>query len=186
MHTWSVRAVCIVLFTTFSGCMFYAHAEETFSAQLSPSNTLEHIQKENKRCIRCHQKERLLKQISAIHSVGKHASSEYENNCTACHGDKEKHPKDDHTIIPQRDSLLFSAWEQNQRCVSCHSPILLRHSDWTHDVHAAKLTCSNCHQLHRSQDPIIGIQPRFRIGLCVTCHESMKQIKHYKQLKSEE
>lgn len=144
-----------------------------FSSQISNEAEMEILIKENKRCIRCHQKKRLLKNIDAITSVGAHASTEFYNNCTACHGRKGDHPKDSDvvSVIPFDDHSDLPVFEQNRNCVSCHSPQSLRASEWTHDVHAAKLTCSNCHNLHRDSDPIIGISKKFRIGLCATCHE---------------
>jgi cytochrome c-type protein NrfB len=151
-----------------------------FDSQLSDENSLAVIEKENRRCIRCHQKKRLLTGTEAITSVGVHASAKYYDNCSACHGNKGHHPKDDAVpnVIPFDNYANVSAFEQNERCITCHSPISLRQSEWTHDVHANKLVCSTCHSLHQDVDPFRGISKTFRIGLCATCHEAIHRDKH--------
>ncbi|MEZ8035301.1 cytochrome C [Vibrio crassostreae] len=158
------------------------HNVKPFSSQITNEAEMQNLIKENKRCIRCHQKKRLLKNIDAIASVGAHASTEFYNNCTACHGRKGSHPKDSDvvSVIPFDDHIDLPIFEQNQKCIACHSPESLRVSEWTHDVHATKLTCSNCHNLHRDSDPIIGISKKFRIGLCATCHEAILREKELK------
>ncbi|CAK1716534.1 cytochrome c [Vibrio crassostreae] len=158
------------------------HNAKSFSSQITNEAEMQTLIKENKRCIRCHQKKRLLKNIDAIASVGAHASTEFYNNCTACHGRKGSHPKDSDlvSVIPFDDHIDLPIFEQNQKCIACHSPESLRVSEWTHDVHATKLTCSNCHNLHRDSDPIIGISKKFRIGLCATCHEAILREKELK------
>lgn len=159
-----------------------AHNAKPFSSQVTDDAGMQLLVKENKRCIRCHQKKRLLKNIDAITSVGAHASSEFYNNCTACHGNKGAHPQNSDvvSVIPFDDHIGMPVFKQNQQCIACHSPESLRASEWTHDVHAAKLTCSNCHNLHRDSDPIIGISNKFRIGLCATCHEAILRDKKAK------
>ncbi|MGR5387688.1 cytochrome C [Vibrio crassostreae] len=159
-----------------------SHNVKPFSSQITNEAEMQTLIKENKRCIRCHQKKRLLKNIDAIASVGAHASTEFYNNCTACHGRKGSHPKDSDvvSVIPFDDHIDLPIFEQNQKCIACHSPESLRVSEWTHDVHATKLTCSNCHNLHRDSDPIIGISKKFRIGLCATCHEAILREKELK------
>lgn len=148
---------------------------KSFSSQVTNDAEMQILVKENKRCIRCHKKKRLLKNIDAISSVGAHTSPEFYNNCTACHGRKGAHPKDSDVlnIIPFDDHIDMPILVQNEQCIACHIPQNLRRSEWTHDVHVTKLTCSNCHNLHADSDPIIGISKKFRIGLCATCHEDI-------------
>ncbi|RPE97904.1 cytochrome C [Vibrio crassostreae] len=158
------------------------HNVKPFSSQITNEAEMQTLIKENKRCIRCHQKKRLLKNIDAITSVGAHTSTEFYNNCTACHGNKGTHPKESDVVnvIPFNDHIDMPIFEQNQQCIACHSPESLRASEWTHDVHATKLTCSICHNLHRDSDPIIGISKKFRIGLCATCHQAILREKKLK------
>ncbi|MEH6453382.1 MAG: cytochrome C [Psychromonas sp.] len=150
-------------------------ANEIFASQVHSENDLIRLSKENKRCIRCHQKTRLLSETKAITTVGLHKSEEYFDNCTACHQNKNAHPKKDAkpSIIAFDDHAEMPIFTQNQQCINCHTPDALRKSEWTHDVHATKLTCSNCHNMHKERDPIVGISPQFRIGLCATCHENL-------------
>ncbi|MCJ2377850.1 cytochrome C [Vibrio sp. ZSDZ34] len=152
----------------------------SFDSQLSTENNLSVIEKENRRCIRCHQKKRLLKGIEAITSVGVHASAKFYDNCSACHSNKGHHPKDDAfpNVIPFDNHANLSAFEQNERCIACHSPASLRDSEWTHDVHVNKMVCSTCHSLHQDVDPFRGISKAFRIGLCATCHEKIQRDMH--------
>ncbi len=148
---------------------------KAFSSQANDDAQMVVLIKENKRCIRCHHKPRLIKGIEAITSVGVHASSDFYNNCTACHGPKGDHPKRSDAIISYKIQSDMSVFTQNKQCIACHSPDHLRSSEWTHDVHATKLLCSTCHSLHREFDPIIGIDKKIRIGLCRTCHEAIQR-----------
>ena len=150
-------------------------ANEVFASQVHSESDLIRLSKENKRCIRCHQKQRILSETKAITTVGLHKSQEYFDNCTACHKNKNEHPKNDAdpSIIAFDDHAAMPIFTQNQQCINCHSPEALRKSEWTHDVHAVKMTCSNCHNIHKERDPIVGISSKFRIGLCATCHENL-------------
>lgn len=152
---------------------------KAFSRQVTNDDDMRILIKENQRCIRCHQKKRLIKDIDAITTVGAHVSSEFHNNCTACHRNKGGHPKETNltTIIPFNTDSEIPIFEQNKQCIVCHSPEQLRNIEWTHDTHATNLVCSACHSLHKESDPIIGINRTFRIGLCATCHEAIQRDK---------
>ncbi|MBY6197249.1 multiheme c-type cytochrome [Vibrio hangzhouensis] len=189
MKTNQQRNMFLTLWLCLLGFSMSTYAQEavelnypaaSFDSQLSADNNMSVIEKENRRCIRCHQKKRLLKGIEAITSVGMHASTKYYDNCSACHGNKGRHPKDDAlpNVTPFNNHANVPVFEQNERCITCHSPGTLRQSEWTHDVHATKLVCSTCHSLHQDADPIIGISKAFRIGLCATCHEAIQRDKH--------
>ncbi|MGF1910022.1 cytochrome C [Vibrio kasasachensis] len=152
-----------------------------FDSQVSNEIEMAQLVKENQRCIRCHRKTRLIKNIAAITSSGKHSSTEFFNNCTACHGVKGMHPKDGmlDTVVPFDDHADIDVFSQNQTCIACHSPAVLREVEWTHDVHANKMTCATCHSMHTDSDPIIGISRKVRIGLCIMCHESLVRGKNH-------
>lgn len=156
---------------------------KAFSSQVTNDDEMKVLIKENQRCIRCHQKKRLIKGINAITSVGGHESAEFYNNCTACHRSKKSHPKENNlvTIVPFDTNSEMSIFEQNKQCIACHSPEHLRNIEWTHDPHAAKLICSACHSLHKESDPILGISTTFRIALCATCHEAIQREKKEKR-----
>lgn len=145
-------------------------ADQIFSSQISSDDEMAILVKENKRCIRCHKKQRLLKDIDPITSVGAHSSSRFNDNCTACHGNKGKHPKDDASIISFAEHSELSALSQNEQCISCHEPKDLRQAEWTHDVHFKQINCASCHSLHKEVDPIKGIEKKLKIEMCVDCH----------------
>lgn len=153
----------------------FADSKPDFAQQITSEQTMAVIAKENKRCIRCHQKKRLIKNIDAITSVGQHASRLYYDNCTACHGNKGEHSKDDHAIIGFNHTNRSTIFEQNQQCITCHQPQALRAAEWTHDLHVKEMFCSTCHSLHQPRDPIIGITKKFRIGLCAFCHDKRSE-----------
>lgn len=141
----------------------------TYSSQLASSDILI-IAKENKRCIRCHQKERLIKGVRAIKSVGAHKSEEFFNNCTACHGFKNRHPKEKSEIIVFSEHSNQSIQVQNDKCMDCHSPESISTIEWTHDVHFTDVICSSCHDLHDDVDKMKKISPTDRILICIDCH----------------
>ena len=145
-------------------------SEQIFKSQIENDDDMELLVKENKRCIRCHQKKRLIKEIEAITSVGSHASEEFFNNCTACHGFKGNHPKDDTEIINFSEHSSLTIQTQNEQCTTCHAPEDLRSAEWTHDVHFTEINCSSCHELHQDVDPIKNIEPTSRILMCIDCH----------------
>lgn len=154
-------------------------ADQIFSSQINNDDEMAILIKENKRCIRCHKKQRLLKDIKPIKSVGAHSSRKFYNNCTACHENKGAHPKDETSIISFAQHSSISAQSQNEQCTSCHSPKDLRQAEWTHDVHFKQINCASCHDLHTDVDPIKGIDKKFRIQLCVDCHTEDQALEGY-------
>ncbi|MFC1234233.1 multiheme c-type cytochrome [Vibrio sp. F74] len=144
--------------------------EQIFQTQLSTEFEMDTLLKENKRCIRCHQKRRLIKDISAISTVGSHTSETFLNNCTACHGIKEKHPKKDNSIISFSEHSSMANFDQNQQCMNCHSIENLRDAEWTHDVHVKPVSCASCHNIHNDIDPMKNIEHTERILMCIDCH----------------
>jgi cytochrome c-type protein NrfB len=154
-----------------------ANLEADFALQITNNTDMETLIKENTRCIRCHKVKRKIKNIAAIKIQGAHSNKKYSNNCTACHGNKGKHPKDGSNIINFSPKSLTPLLEQNGQCITCHAPTELRQAEWTHDVHYKKINCASCHQLHESVDPIINISRKPRIKLCVDCHSSISTLK---------
>lgn len=144
--------------------------QEIFESQLSRDFDMPTLEKENQRCIRCHQKKRLLKDIQAITTVGSHASDTFLNNCTACHGVKKDHPKNDNTIISYSIHASLTIFDQNQQCMNCHVEQKLRAADWTHDVHMTPIGCTSCHSIHKQTDPMANIKHTDRILMCIDCH----------------
>lgn len=150
-------------------------ANQIFKSQVNSSDEMAVLVKENKRCIRCHKKERLLKKITAIKSVGAHSNRKFYDNCTACHNNKGDHPKESSSVISFSKHSITTPLMQNEQCINCHAPKDLRQTEWTHDVHMKPINCASCHTLHATSDPIIGIKKKSRIKLCVDCHKNIKE-----------
>ena len=68
--------------------------------------------------------------------------------------------------------------------MSCHEPKPLREALWAHDVHATKLTCTSCHQLHPAKEPMVGIPEKSRIKLCIDCHSKQHEASKARQEQS--
>ncbi|MDW3170866.1 cytochrome c3 family protein, partial [Vibrio sp. Y184] len=43
-------------------------------------------------------------------------------------------------------------------------------SNWTHDVHAKNLPCSNCHDVHAAKTKALSYDRKQLIKQCVDCH----------------
>ena len=180
-----LRLIHVTIFCFFiTSVTSVAYAEQTvagdevnhiFNSQVNNSDEMAVLVKENKRCIRCHKKERLLKKIAAIKDVGAHSSRKFYDNCTACHNNKGDHPKDNSSVISFSKQSITSPLVQNEQCINCHAPKDLRQAEWTHDVHMKPINCASCHSLHAKRDPIIGIKKKSRIKLCVDCHKNIKE-----------
>ena len=69
----------------------------------------------------------------------------------------------------------FPLSQQNGVCMSCHEPDDLRKALWAHDVHATRVSCTSCHQLHPAKEPMVGIPEKSRIKLCVDCHRKQHE-----------
>ncbi|HEY5716104.1 MAG TPA: cytochrome C, partial [Psychromonas sp.] len=146
-----------------------------FAVQAKNDAEMEKLIKENRRCIRCHKAERKLKKIAAVKMQGAHGSEKFYDNCTACHGNKGRHPKEDFSIISFSKNTHTPLIQQNSQCIACHTPVQLRKAEWTHDVHYKKISCAACHHLHDARDPIVNIERKSRIKLCVDCHISVNK-----------
>ena len=85
--------------------------------------------------------------------------------------EEPKNEEADNSASPVLPKPL-AAIEQNAQCMSCHTPEKLRVSFWTHDVHAATLSCSDCHKLHPDTDPALKINETKKVELCLNCHAS--------------
>ena len=171
-----------MLFTSLQG-----QAAQTAAAPtaLPPTHEVEFLRNPDAACTDCHKD-----QDYGMH--GKHAKATNPNNlapvtCTNCHGQPSpQHREGVKDVMRFSDSFsgqkrvdAYPIAEQNGVCMSCHEPDALRKSLWSHDVHATKLTCTSCHQLHPAKEPMVEIPEQSRIKLCIDCHskqhEAVKQ-----------
>lgn len=134
-------------------------------------------------CVNCHR-------FSKFEHAGKHFQKDTLSpntskplNCVSCHGNiSEQHRKGVKDVMRfsgfrggKNPALKRTVQEQNQVCFACHNPVKLREAFWPHDVHANKMACANCHKLHPAKEPMVGIEHKNQVKLCVDCHSRIHQ-----------
>ncbi|MBM0490686.1 cytochrome c nitrite reductase pentaheme subunit [Aeromonas jandaei] len=167
-----------MLLTSLQG---QAAEQTTAPAAVPPTHEVEFLRSADKACTDCHKD-----QDDVMH--GKHGQATNPNNlkpvtCTNCHGQPSpKHREGVKDVMRFIDSFnnkqsteSYPIAEQNGVCMSCHEPKELREALWAHDVHATKLTCTSCHQLHPAKEPMVEIPEKSRIKLCVDCHSKQHE-----------
>ena len=165
-------------------------AAEPAAAPVPATHEVEFLRNPDKACTDCHKE-----QSEGMH--GKHGQATNPNNlapvtCTNCHGQPSpKHREGVKDVMRFSDSFKdkqstesYPIAEQNGVCMSCHEPKVLREALWAHDVHATKLTCTSCHQLHPAKEPMVGIPEKSRIKLCVDCHSKQHEASKARQEQS--
>ncbi|MGP1719571.1 cytochrome c3 family protein [Shewanella frigidimarina] len=116
----------------------------------------------NDSCMKCHKRNGAMQ--------GHHAQEQLKMSCSSCHGEQGNHPK------KPNDLMVFSAENnmtidtKNGVCLKCHSPKKIAQAEWTHNVHAQKVSCTSCHKLHPESDPIMGLGAKDRSNVCRNCH----------------
>lgn len=132
------------------------------------------------KCIQCHKEAKHSLHGSHGENVLKKRGSEI--NCTTCHGNiGPDHRENGSTVTkfhsaqsktaPHKQHLSQQEILQaNEQCVACHTPHDLQKANWTHDVHAKNLTCSNCHQVHAKKAKVLDMDATQKVKMCVDCH----------------
>ncbi|MDX1279609.1 cytochrome c3 family protein [Shewanella colwelliana] len=151
------RSLSIVLTTLITASIFCTLPTITLAAQTV---------NDTRTCLKCH------KRNGQLHGV--HASTALAIECQDCHGDKGSHPKKGSSINRFGANSPMSVTQQVTVCLSCHDPQTLANTEWTHNVHATRVSCTLCHQLHPEYDPMLSLDSKQHSQLCVTCH----QVKH--------
>ncbi|MFM5125576.1 cytochrome c nitrite reductase pentaheme subunit [Aeromonas veronii] len=165
-------------------------AAEPAAAPVPATHEVEFLRNPDKACTDCHKE-----QSEGMH--GKHGQATNPNNlapvtCTNCHGQPSPQHREgvkdvmrfSHSLKDKESIKLYPISEQNGVCMSCHEPKELRQALWAHDVHATKLTCTSCHQLHPAKEPMVGIPEKSRIKLCVDCHSKQHEASKARQEQS--
>ena len=165
-------------------------AAESAAAPVPATHEVEFLRNPDKACTDCHKE-----QSEGMH--GKHGQATNPNNlapvtCTNCHGQPSLQHREgvkdvmrfSHSLKDKESIKLYPISEQNGVCMSCHEPKVLREVLWAHDVHATKLTCTSCHQLHPAKEPMVGIPEKSRIRLCVDCHSKQHEASKARQEQS--
>ncbi|MGN5111598.1 cytochrome c nitrite reductase pentaheme subunit [Aeromonas jandaei] len=165
-------------------------AAESAAAPVPATHEVEFLRNPDKACTDCHKE-----QSEGMH--GKHGQATNPNNlapvtCTNCHGQPSPQHREgvkdvmrfSHSMKDKESIKLYPISEQNGVCMSCHEPKELREVLWAHDVHATKLTCTSCHQLHPAKEPMVEIPEKSRIKLCVDCHSKQHEASKARQEQS--
>lgn len=113
-------------------------------------------------CMKCHKRNGQM--------LGHHGQDLRKMSCSSCHGEKGDHPK------KPNDLVVFGLQDASEPkvqfgvCQKCHTPATLSDAEWTHNVHAQKVPCAACHQLHRPIEPMADMTQSVRSELCRHCH----------------
>jgi|GEM_PF-2940723 len=113
-------------------------------------------------CMKCHKRNGAM--------FGLHANTALAIQCQTCHGQRGKHPKKGSTIRSFSHDSAAPVGELTGTCLECHDHETLAMADWTHNVHADKVNCASCHQLHVEYDPMLVNTAQARSQLCRECH----------------
>lgn len=97
--------------------------------------------------------------------------------CVSCHGDSERHLKQEGKLRPLPDMpygkkmAANNPVAHNKACLSCHEGGALMH--WGGSVHSRRdVPCSDCHRMHVSHDPATT---REKIAdMCMACHKEKR------------
>ncbi|MFA0568989.1 MAG: cytochrome c nitrite reductase pentaheme subunit [Vibrio gallaecicus] len=186
-------AIVIMLKSLLAFCLYgysihaLADSPTVDSVTDSARHEVELIRDKDYKCVQCHKdsKDTLL----GSHGEKAHKALGREVNCTECHNNISPDHREGAPIVTKyrsaqsmlgTDSELLtpeSVLQANSECTDCHEPQSLQDSDWTHDVHAQNLTCSNCHDVHAKKSKVLALDKKERIKLCVDCHSDFNQLK---------
>ncbi|MFQ2188849.1 cytochrome c nitrite reductase pentaheme subunit [Aeromonas jandaei] len=179
-----------MLLTSLQGQAAEPAAAPVPTTAASATQEVEFLRNPDKACTDCHKE-----QSEGMH--GKHGEATNPNNlapvtCTNCHGQPSPQHREgvkdvmrfSHSLKDKESIKLYPISEQNGVCMSCHEPKVLREALWAHDVHATKLTCTSCHQLHPAKEPMVEIPEKSRIKLCVDCHSKQHEASKARQEQS--
>ncbi|WFO08987.1 cytochrome c nitrite reductase pentaheme subunit [Edwardsiella ictaluri] len=127
----------------------------------------------NQGCLDCHKTPQ--DRLHGRHSQEKNPNTGSAIACSNCHGNVslERH-RDGAPDVMRFNRDGHSAAQQNSVCMSCHLPEKLQKAFWPHDVHLAAVSCAACHSLHPQSDPVIRLNERERVVLCVDCHRQQQ------------
>jgi DmsE family decaheme c-type cytochrome len=94
--------------------------------------------------------------------------------CTSCHGESEAHagnPSQEAPTTSFGPRWALPAEGSNAACLSCHQGE--QQMFWNGSVHETEDTaCTDCHQLHRNQDPVLTADGE--LSTCLTCHTKVQ------------
>ncbi|PKH56632.1 nitrite reductase [Shewanella sp. Choline-02u-19] len=118
----------------------------------------------NSACLKCHKRNGQM--------LGLHANQGLALTCEDCHGEKGKHPRKGASIIAFGAKSDTAIKTQAQQCLACHEHQQLATVHWTHNVHAKRVSCGQCHQLHPETDPALLLSGPALNQSCAKCHRA--------------
>jgi DmsE family decaheme c-type cytochrome len=143
--------------------------------------TTDIVMKGDARCTRCHNdvNDGEVENYPVL-PIGKtkHGTQADERTptCVSCHGDSERHLKQEGKIRPLPDrpfgkKLAADPKSHNNACLSCHETGKLTH--WMGSIHARRdVACTSCHQMHTGQDKATH-RPQVA-EMCMNCHKEKR------------
>lgn len=118
---------------------------------------------DSSQCLKCHKRNGNM--------LGLHANQGLAITCEDCHGQKGKHPRKDSKIIRFGVKSDTQTKRQVEQCLACHDHEELAQAYWTHNVHATRVSCAQCHQLHSETDPALTLIGPAMSQSCAKCHQ---------------
>ena len=137
------------------------------------------------RCLRCHAGERMMLMAETAHGHPDNPHTPFAGHgCEACHGPGSLHVSRARGGIGFPALIVFddrdSVARQTGACMSCHGDDMgdLEGLEWTGSVHDTDdVTCINCHEVHRIDNPLQGQKPQ--LEACSACHA--EQIENHRR-----
>ncbi|MFA0441855.1 cytochrome c nitrite reductase pentaheme subunit [Vibrio sp. 10N.286.49.C2] len=148
---------------------------------------VELIRDKDYKCVQCHKDSK--QTLAGSHGEDAMAALGKEVNCTQCHSNIGPDHRDGASTVIQYHEAQSQAGSDktqlnsvailkaNQLCTDCHQPPELRKANWTHDVHAKNLTCSNCHSVHAEKAKALSYDHKTTIKMCVDCHKDFNELR---------
>lgn len=146
---------------------------------IAEQNIRQFQQNQLKACADCHA-EQVSQQNDSVHAAAVKAGNPVAPLCTDCHS---PHTQPDVVVNGQLTAAAHA--EVAQTCSKCHSAI---YDEYRQSVHGAALTqygnndvptCTDCHGVHKIEDPTTA---RFRLNspeLCGSCHTNKELMRKY-------
>ncbi|MCH1929986.1 cytochrome c3 family protein [Shewanella sp. A25] len=161
---WSLRLAVVACLISFSAS--YAAASSAADSSEKDSATATY-QINSDACIKCHRRNGQM--------LGHHGQDAMKMSCSTCHGEQGEHPKKPNNLKVFGEQAPTSVALQQDVCLKCHSPAKLGEREWTHNVHANKLSCAACHQLHSPTEPMANLSLKARSDVCRRCHTGKQE-----------
>ncbi len=120
-------------------------------------------------CLKCHESEKVMGIRKTPHAkFDDPRTPAARDQCESCHGPSATHMK----FPMQVGNIVFTKHgktpigDRNQMCLTCHHKGEQAH--WGEGKHAERLSCANCHIMHKPKDPTLAVETQAQ--RCSRCH----------------